>query len=33
MQKVDDSISEVEISSNINRSVKPSDRIVFLILS
>lgn len=28
-KKVDDSISEVEISSNINRSVKPSDRIVF----
>ena len=27
--KVDDSISEVEISSNINRNVKPSDRIVF----
>lgn len=28
-KKVDDSISEVEISSNINRNVKPSDRIVF----
>ena len=28
-KKVDDSISEVEISSNINGNVKPSDRIVF----
>lgn len=28
-KKVDDSISEVEISSNINRNVEPSDRIVF----
>lgn len=28
-KKVDDSISKVEISSNINRNVKPSDRIVF----
>lgn len=28
-KKVDDSISEVEISSNINRNVKPSDIIVF----
>ena len=28
-KKVDDSISEVEISSNINRNVKSSDRIVF----
>lgn len=28
-KKIDDSISEVEISSNINRDVKPSDRIVF----
>lgn len=28
-KKVDDSISEVEISSNINRNVKPSDKIVF----
>ena len=28
-KKVDDSISEVEISSNINGHVKPSDRIVF----
>lgn len=28
-KKVDDSISEVEISSNINGNVKPNDRIVF----
>lgn len=28
-KKVDDSISEVEISSNINGNIKPSDRIVF----
>ena len=28
-KKVDDSISEIEISSNINGNIKPSDRIVF----